>query len=102
MMKTIFNTLEGDQVEFLPNKFVFERGLNLTYSYRDSRNKYPLPFVGNSTFLGLDGHLEVLVNLIEDYADLTYTLPSFTIGGGNVQFLTYEDFLNFYNIDKKH
>jgi hypothetical protein len=102
LMRTIFDVMNDDSVEYLTNHFVLDRGLNLTYSYKDARDNNPLPFIGNSSFLGLDGYTEILAYLSDNYADLTFMLPSFTIGGGNVQFLTYEDFLNYYNIDKKH
>ena len=65
--------------------------------YEEAKKNEPMPFIGNTTFLGIDGETQILVYLQENYADLKFTLPSFTVGGGNVQFLTYEDFMKFYN-----
>ena len=101
-MRTVFTVMTDDKVEYLTNSFILDRGLNLTYSFKNSMDHSPLPFVGETNFLGLDGDTEILVHLDDNYADLTFTLPSFTIGGGNVQFLTYDDFISYYNIDKKH
>lgn len=102
LMRTIFTVMDDDNIEYLANSFKFHFGLNHTYSYENARRNEPMPFVGNSSFLGIEGYSEIWVYLQENYADFKFTLPSFTVGGGNVQFLSYEDFLKYYNIDKKH
>ena len=100
-MNVVFTVRGGENVEPLTNRIDVTSGLEHTYSYENSKNNDPMPFVGNMTFLNVTGLGKILAYTHDKYIDLTITLPSFTVGGGNLQFLTYADFLKYYDVDKR-
>lgn len=101
-MKAIFKVQSEDTFNVLINSVAFPYGLDHTYHYEQARNKKPLPFVGKMDYLGLNTFGEIWADLEQNKADLKIFLPSYSIGGGNLQFLTYSDFRAYYDVYDKN
>ena len=87
-IRTLFNTQPDDGVSLLVDSIDLPRGFTSSNVFRDANDRDYVEFYGTNDFLGILGYGQVQAYIENDQVNSTVYLPSFTLGGGNLQFLT--------------
>ena len=95
LWKAIYNSVD-EKLPYIIHKISYPFGISLKYNYQDAKKIIPLRFYSEMNFLGILSKGEIDINLENYNISLKMALPSFEVGGGNLQFMTKDDFKNYY------
>lgn len=103
LMNTVMNSFDG---EFLPGviqEVDMRSGITLSVNYADvdpteANLDRELNFIGVMNWYGLQKRGNINCHIDQNYANLTMNLTSFSIGSGNLQFMTLNDIGTFLNL----
>lgn len=95
-IQTAYRAQPDDTVTPLVDMISFPQGLSTSLEYRSVHDRDYTVFTGENEFLGITTNAEIDAYLDNERVEATLYLPSFSIGGGNLQFLSEEDILSRY------
>ena len=98
-IRVIFNTQPDDEVSLLVDSINLPRGFTTMNVFNDVHDRDYVEFIGTNNFLGIRGYGQVRAYTDREMVNSTVYLPSFTIGGGNLQFLTDNEIQRWYNTE---
>jgi hypothetical protein len=96
-IRVVFNTLPDDAVSTIVDHIRFPRGLTTMQQRNNVVDRDFVRFFGTNNFLGIFAYGEVDAYTHEERVEATMYMPSFTIGGGNLQFLNSDEIERWYD-----
>ena len=94
----MYRLSQGEQIElpYLVHLITFPSKISIKYSYQDAKAIAPLNFQGDMYFLGIPSNGVISINLETNDIYIRLDLYSFSVGGGNLQFITSKDYNSLY------
>jgi hypothetical protein len=98
-VRTFYDVRSDDQTIPLIRMITFPDGLNTqsTYSHAQHEDR-PLEFYGRMDFLGVHTYGTINANIEDQLSEANLIMPSFSIGGGNLQFLDTKAIQRRYHV----
>jgi hypothetical protein len=101
-IQTVFRAQPDDTCTPLVDMINFPQGVSTSNEYSTVHDRDYTIFTGENEFLGITTNVEIEAYLDSDRVEATLYLPSFSIGGGNLQFYNEEDILERYQTNNNH
>lgn len=100
-MRTTFNVRSDDRFQNLVNTLTFPYGLRIDEFEYYGRFNIPMRFTGVINFLGIQATGQIDTSVNDNNAAVTLVMPTWQIGGGNVQFFTFDDLMYTYDVNPR-
>lgn len=99
-LKITYDVNSDDKVFPLIRMIDFPDGLTTITTYERVESGEPMEFIGRMDLLGVHTYGHVYAHTHDEKVDAVLDLPTFSIGGGNLQFITTESLRDLYKINE--